>query len=147
MRRKWRASCGQAAWFAKTTVFCSLNFSENSRRLPGSVRGLNATNSRISGTRKGKPAGNLGSTLPGPSSPPSASLLTFLTLFGLRENLQNLSWQFFLAPFCRIGPSRALRARNPGSPKRVPQQSRKSGPPRVQEECAPESQKSPKVRF
>ena len=63
--------------------------SENSRRLwlfPGSVRGFsgktpgkcrencwknfpesrNATNFRISGTRKGKPAGNLGSTLPGP---------------------------------------------------------------------------------
>ena len=65
--------------------------SENSRRLsqwlfPGSVRGFsgktpgksrencwknfpesrNATNSRISGTGKGKPAGNLGSTLPGP---------------------------------------------------------------------------------
>ena len=60
--------------------------SENSRRLwlfPGSVRGFsrktpgnsredcwkearNATNSRISGTGKGEPAGNLGSTLPGP---------------------------------------------------------------------------------
>ena len=63
--------------------------SENSRRLwlfPGSVRGFsgkspgksqeicwknfpesrNATNSMISGTGKGKPAGNLGSTLPGP---------------------------------------------------------------------------------
>ena len=63
--------------------------SEDSRRLwlpPGSVRGFsgktpgksrencwkifpesgNATNSRISGTGKGKPAGNLGSTLPGP---------------------------------------------------------------------------------
>ena len=62
---------------------------DNSRRLwlfPGSVRGFsrktpgksrenswkffpesrNATNSRISGTGKGKPAGNLGSTLPGP---------------------------------------------------------------------------------
>ena len=68
--------------------------SENSRRLwlfPGSVRGFarktsgksqencwkncpelpNATNSRISGTGKGKPAGNLGSTLPGPCPPPS----------------------------------------------------------------------------
>ena len=63
-----------------------IHFSENSRRLwlfPGSVRGFsrktpgksqenlstesrNATNSRISGTGKGKPAGNLGSTLPGP---------------------------------------------------------------------------------
>ena len=31
----------------------------------------NATNSRISGTGKGKPAGNLGSTLPGTLSPPS----------------------------------------------------------------------------
>ena len=63
--------------------------SENSRRLwlfPGSVRGFSgktpgkfrencwkifpetrtAANSRISGTGKGKPAGNLGSTLPGP---------------------------------------------------------------------------------
>ena len=63
--------------------------SENSRRLwlfPGSVRGFsrktprkprencrknfpesrNATNSRISGTGKGKPAGNLGPTLPEP---------------------------------------------------------------------------------
>ena len=62
-------------------VFCH---SENSRRLwlfPGSVRGFlrtklrespgksskspHATNSGISGTGKGKPAGNLGSTLPG----------------------------------------------------------------------------------
>ena len=65
------------------------HLSENSRRLwlfPGSVRGFprktpgksrencrrispeapNATNSRISGTGKGKPAGNLWSTLPGP---------------------------------------------------------------------------------
>ena len=33
------------------------------KKFPGSP---NATNSRISGTRKGKPAGNLGSTLPGP---------------------------------------------------------------------------------
>ena len=36
---------------------------------PGSVRGVqlpNAANSMISGTGKGKPAGNLGSTLPGP---------------------------------------------------------------------------------
>ena len=64
-------------------------FSENSRRLwlfPGSVRGFsrktpgkpreiagklfpesrNAINSRISGTGKGKPAGNLGPTLPEP---------------------------------------------------------------------------------
>ena len=64
-------------------------FSENSRRLwlfQGSVRGFprktpgksrencwknfpgapNATNSRISGTGKGKPAANLGSTRPGP---------------------------------------------------------------------------------
>ena len=63
--------------------------SQNSRRLwlfPGSVRGFsrktpgksrencwkifpesrNATNSRIWGTGKGQPAGNLGSTLPGP---------------------------------------------------------------------------------
>ena len=68
--------------------------SENSRRLwlfPGSVRGFprktpgksrencwkispesrNATNSRISGTGKGKPAGKVGSTLPGTLSPPS----------------------------------------------------------------------------
>ena len=71
--------------------FCCIGMlkSENSRRLwlfPGSVRGFprkppgksrencwkifpgsrNAINSRISGTGKGKPAGNLGSTLPGP---------------------------------------------------------------------------------
>ena len=70
---------------------CSISSkqSENSRRLwlfPGSVQEFcrkvpgklrencwknfpesrNATNSRISGTGKGKPAGNLGSTLPGP---------------------------------------------------------------------------------
>ena len=45
---------------------------ENSRKVPGKIAGKllpksrNATKSRISGTGKGKPAGNLGSTLPGP---------------------------------------------------------------------------------
>ena len=44
---------------------------ENSGKAPGNswkclAGAPNAVNSRISGTRKGKPAGNLGSTLPGP---------------------------------------------------------------------------------
>ena len=45
---------------------------ENCGKVPGKLLGKifpesrNATNSRISGTGKGKPAGNLGSTLPGP---------------------------------------------------------------------------------
>ena len=40
----------------------------NPRRIAGKFfpESRNATNSRISGTGKGKPAGNLGSTLPGP---------------------------------------------------------------------------------
>ena len=87
-------SCVLGAFFACCCCCCFFALqlelvSENSRRLwlfPGSVRGFsgktpgkswencwkifpesqNATNSRISGTGKGKPAGNLGSTLPGP---------------------------------------------------------------------------------
>ena len=44
---------------------------ESPRKIPGKLldnfpESPNATNSRISGTGKGKPAGNLGSTLPGP---------------------------------------------------------------------------------
>ena len=52
---------------------CSGVPEENSGKVPGKLQKMfpelqNATNSRISGTRKGKPAGNIWSTLPGPCS-------------------------------------------------------------------------------
>ena len=104
--------------------------SENSRRLwlfPGSVRGFsrktlgkprensrklfpesrNATNSGISGTGKGKPAGNLFlSTLPGPrphlpcgvfSEMDSSSLLEFFWIWVNHGHHQKREWPGFMA--------------------------------------------------
>ena len=56
---------------AAVSGVCSGVLEENSGKVPGKLLEIfpepqNATHSRISGTGKGKPAGNLGSTLPGP---------------------------------------------------------------------------------
>ena len=63
--QKTREGCGCFRGLCRSSAG---KFRENSGKIAGKFfpESRNATNSRISGTGKGKPAGNLGSTLPGP---------------------------------------------------------------------------------
>ena len=79
---------------------------ENSGKVPGKLLGKcsesqNATNSRISGNGKGKPVGNLGSSLPGPCPHLPCGVFLEIDSSSLLE--------FFLSPLART--------KRPGAPK------------------------------
>ena len=70
---------------------------ERSREIAGKLlekfpEARNALNSRISGTGKGKPAANLGSTVPGTLSQPSVQGVFEIDSYSLLELFWPFSW-------------------------------------------------------